>query len=120
MGNCTQKATTTAKAASMATLSNIAIQQLTAQGYLVADVEKVIPHTCIKRDLFGFIDLIAIREDETLAVQVTSKSNMAARVTKITEHDNLAMVRKAGWRIQVWGLRKEKDGTYSTKITDLS
>jgi hypothetical protein len=90
-------------------------QKLTAEGYLVGIVETWIPGTKITKDLFGMFDLLAIKGGETLAVQVTSKSNLASRVTKVTNHDNLAAVRKAGWRIEAHGW----DGD-SVRIIDLS
>jgi hypothetical protein len=37
-------------------------------GYLVAVVEHWNPHARIRQDLFGWIDLLAIRDGETLAV----------------------------------------------------
>ncbi len=79
------------------------------QGYLVAVVEKWNPHAKIRQDLFGFVDLIAIRENETLGVQTTSYSNVSARINKIAEHENVGMVRKAGWRIVVHGWHKPKN-----------
>ncbi len=79
------------------------------QGYLVAVVEKWNAHAKIRQDLFGFVDLIAIREGETLGVQTTSYSNVSARINKIAEHENVGMVRKAGWRIVVHGWHKVKN-----------
>lgn len=99
--------------------SALSIDRLTAAGYLVGRVEQTIPHTRITRDLFGFVDLLAIREDEVLAVQVTSASNVAARVAKITGHENLRAVREAGIRIEVHGWRV-KDGEDICRVVDLS
>lgn len=76
------------------------------QGYLVAIVEKWNVHAKVRQDLFGFVDLLAIRENETVGVQTTSYSNLSARVKKIAEHENVGAVRKAGWRILVHGWRK--------------
>jgi hypothetical protein len=58
---------------------------LRADGWLVAVVERWNPYAKIRQDLFGFIDLIAIKGDATLAVQTTSGSNASARVKKIRE-----------------------------------
>jgi len=93
---------------------------LRALHWTVGVVEQRIPNTNITRDLFGFIDLIAIRGDETLAVQVTSGSNMSARERKITEHANLPAVRAAGWRIHVHGWRKNSAGAWTLREIDLS
>jgi carbonic anhydrase len=56
-----------------------------------------------KVDLWNFIDLLAIRRGEVLGVQVTSWTNVAARVRKITESPLLPLVREAGVRIVVHG-----------------
>ena len=88
-------------------------------GYHVEVVERTIPKTFIKKDLWGFADLLAIRPGEVLAVQVTSGSNVSARVKKIAEHENTQFVREAGIAIHVHGWRKLKAG-WSPKIVDLS
>ena len=92
---------------------------LRADGWLPAIVEKWNPHARIRQDLYGFIDLLAIRDGETLAIQCCAGSSAAARVAKITDHENLAAVRKAGWRVEVWAWRKLKSG-WSPRIVDLS
>jgi len=56
-----------------------------------------------KTDLFGFLDLLAIRRNEVLGVQVTSWSNVPARVRKITDSPLLPLVRESGIRILVHG-----------------
>lgn len=92
---------------------------LRADGWLPAIVEKWNPHARIRQDLYGFIDLLAIRDGETLAIQCCAGSSAAARISKITDHENLAAVRKAGWRIEVWAWRKLKSG-WAPRIVDLS
>ena len=59
--------------------------------------------TKTRRDLFGFCAVLCLGEDEVIAVQTTSMSNVSARVKKIAEHENVAAVRKAGIRIIVMG-----------------
>lgn len=69
----------------------------------------------IKRDLFGCIDVLATRGAETLAVQVTSGSNVASRVKKIEALDDgavLCRLLKAGWRVEVHGWRKNAAGRW--------
>jgi len=89
------------------------------QGYLVAIVEHWNPFARIRQDLFGFIDLLAIRRDETLAVQVTA-SGVSARVHKIEASPHLGRVREAGWRLHVHGWRKNASGKYVMRVVDLS
>lgn len=59
------------------------LAKLRADGYLVAVVERWNSFARIRQDLFGFADLLAIKGNETLAVQTTSGSNISARITKI-------------------------------------
>jgi hypothetical protein len=89
------------------------------EGYLVAIVEHWNPFARIRQDLFGFIDLLAIRRDETLAVQVTA-SGVSSRVKKIEASPHLSRVREAGWKIFVHGWRKNAAGKYVMRIVDLS
>jgi hypothetical protein len=94
-------------------------KRLTEEGYLVENVEKYNTFSKKKNDLWGFIDFLAIRRDEVLAIQVTSKSNMSARRKKMTEHENIGKVREAGIRIELWGFYKESN-RWKVKIEDLS
>ena len=93
---------------------------LEAEGYTVAIVERWNPFAKIRQDLFGFVDLLAIREGETLAVQTTSLNNVSHRVQKIAEHQNVGAVRKAGWRIVVHGWGKGTNGRYRLREVDCS
>lgn len=96
------------------------LAQLRKDGWLAWVVEKWIPQTRTRSDLFGFIDILAIREGETLAVQATSRSNVSSRVNKITDHDNVGAVRKAGWRIEVHGWGKMANGRWQCRVVDCS
>ena len=89
------------------------------EGYLVAIVEHWNPFARIRQDLFGFIDLLAIRRNETLAVQVTA-SGVSSRVKKIEASPHLGRVREAGWRLHVHGWRKNSKGKYVMRVVDLS
>lgn len=81
---------------------------LQEQGYHVAIVERWCSFTRRRHDLFGFADLLAIREGETpLLVQVTS-TGVSSRVRKILESDLAPLTLKSGFRIQVHGWRKLK------------
>lgn len=91
-----------------------------SEGYLATVVERRNPGAFITHDLFGFIDVVAIRDGETVAVQTTSASNMASRRTKIANHENVAVVRAAGWRIELHGWRKNAAGRWVCNREDLS
>jgi uncharacterized protein YjiS (DUF1127 family) len=87
---------------------------------LVQVVERWNSFTKTRHDLFGIIDILAIRDGETVAVQSTSWSNTKSRINKMTESDALEHLRKAGWIILVHGWRKNKNGRYELKEIDIS
>ena len=64
----------------------------------------------LRHDLFGWADILALREAEVLAVQVTSRTNVAARVSKIKESVTLPFVRRSGIKVVVHGWGKLKSG----------
>ncbi len=92
---------------------------LREQGYIAEVVEKRVPNTNITKDLFGFIDILAIKHGEVLGVQTTTNTNAAARIRKIAEHPNTSWVREAGIRIHVHGWRKLKSG-WAVRVEDVS
>lgn len=96
------------------------LKRLREQGYLVQVVEHWNAHARIRQDLFGFIDVLAVREGEILAVQACSGTDAAKRVRKIADHPNVGMVRKAGIRIEVWAWRKLASGRYEVRVVDVS
>lgn len=65
------------------------------------------PWAKCRQDLFGFIDILCIRGNETMGVQTTSGDNMSHRLAKI-----LALPAARAWRssqtrrLQVHGWRK--------------
>ncbi len=78
---------------------------LRKQGYRVAITEHWNSFVKRRQDLFGFIDLMAIG-DPMLAIQTTSGTNVAARVTKILESDAARDWIESGHRIIVHGWAK--------------
>ena len=96
------------------------LKHLRAAGYTAEVVEKWVPGANIRRDLLGFIDVLAIRETEVVGVQATSGSNVASRIAKIAEHANVGAVRKAGIRILVHGWRKAANGRWTLREVDCS
>ena len=92
---------------------------LREQGYMVAIVERWNPHARIRQDLWGWCDLLAIRKNEVLAVQVTA-SAVSERIKKIQESETVAQVRDAGIRIEVHGWRKNSKKKYVLRIEDIS
>lgn len=96
------------------------LKRLRDAGYLAGVVERWIPGANIRSDLFGFIDVVAIRPGEILGVQTTSASNVSARVAKIREHENVDRVRESNMRIEVDGWRKNAAGKWVVRTVDLS
>lgn len=90
-------------------------KHLREQGYLVATVEYYNAFTKRKHDLFGVIDILAIGNGETLAIQVTSRSNMSARIKKIEDNLALPEMLRSKWRILVHGWDKGTNGRYRLK-----
>lgn len=84
------------------------LKRLRDEGYIAGVVERHNVYSHTKNDLFGFVDVLAVKPGSTVAVQATSGSNAAARVTKILEErENEAKTcLLAGWTIQIWGWRK--------------
>jgi hypothetical protein len=63
---------------------------LRAAGWIYDRVEQVVPRTHTKRDLFGGIDYLALRTDGAcFGLQITSGSNHAARVAKLSKEPRL-------------------------------
>lgn len=84
---------------------------------LVDTVERRITRI-VTRDLFGIIDLLAVREGVTLAVQVTTSSNVAARRKKLQASEALSRVLAAGWRVELHGWAKRK-GRWQCRVEAL-
>lgn len=82
---------------------------LRERGYTVATVEHYNAFTKRKHDLFGCIDLLAIGNGETVAVQVTSKSNLSARKHKVEEAEAYPEMLRSKWRVILHGWFKENN-----------
>lgn len=93
---------------------------LRSRGYLAEVVEKRLPHCFITKDLFGFIDILAIRRGEVLGVQTTSGDNVSHRIEKIAESETVGRVREAGISIHVHGWRKNAAGEWVCREEDVS
>jgi hypothetical protein len=85
------------------------------RGYICDIVESYNAFTKRKKDLFNLFDILAIGNGETIAIQLTSKSNMNARVKKISESSALPEILRSGWRVLVIGWYKKPNGRYDYK-----
>jgi len=95
------------------------LEYLRELGYHCEIVEKWNSFTKQRKDLWGWCDILAIRKDEVLAVQVTA-SAVANRIKKIQESTTVALVRDAGIKIHVHGWRKNSKGRYVIRVEDIS
>jgi hypothetical protein len=88
--------------------------RLRVEGYIVANVERYNPWSKRRQDLFGFIDTLAINEQEFLAIQSTSGANHAARVEKVAEGLRRLPMLTRFVRVEVWSwsqrVARNKDG----------
>lgn len=83
------------------------LKLLKEAGWLVASVEKRIPHTFITQDYLGIIDLIALKDDMTLGIQVTTGSgNIWLRCQKAKSEPRLRTWLAAGNLFEVFGWQK--------------
>lgn len=102
------------------TPTQLTLRKLRDEGWTAEVVERWNPHARVRHDLFGFVDVLALRGDETLAIQATSAHNVTARVTKIADSPLVGAVREAGWAIRVWGWAKVANRWTLTKDIDVS
>jgi hypothetical protein len=90
------------------------------RGFHAETVERWIPGANIRRDLWGFVDILCLGMDgELVGVQTTSASNLAARITKIAESPLIDRIRKAGIKLVAHGWGKKK-GRWQVREVDVS
>ena len=83
------------------------LEALRKEGYSAHVVEKWIPQTRRRSDLFGFIDIVAIKEDRPiLGVQATSTSNISSRIAKALSIPELRVWLSCGAEFEVHGWSK--------------
>jgi len=99
----------------LSSLNQRTVALFTEKGYKCTVVESYNSFTRRKKDLFGIFDVLAVGEGQTIGIQITSKSNMSARVKKIEESEFLPEIIGAGWRIIVIGWYKKPNGRYDYK-----
>lgn len=97
--------------------TQLSLETLRKDGWIAEVVEKWIPGANIRKDLWGWCDIVAIKDGQTLAVQTTSYSNVSTRKKKIMESDTIEIVKQAGWAVQVHGWHKV-DNRWKCKVVD--
>lgn len=93
------------------------MDKLESLGWTVGDVEKHLRHSFVTQDLFGWCDVVAIKEGVgTLGLQVTDANwDTNKRVMKCIDEPRLVVCLRAGWMAEVWGVRDKeaRDGTFA-------
>ncbi len=81
---------------------------LREQGYTAQVVEHWNPYSKTRLDLFGCIDIVAVKADAlgVLGVQATTTGNMAKRLAKATLDKRICVWLDANNRFEVWGWAK--------------
>lgn len=102
-----------------------ALKDLRALGFQAQVVEKYNAFARIRIDLFGCIDIVAVREGVgILGVQACAAASHAARMTKAKAEPKLRLWLAAGARFEVWsyGLKgaKGKRKKYTLRREELT
>ena len=99
--------------------TTLTLGRLRREGWRAAVVERWNPHARVRQDLWGVLDVIAVREGETLGVQCTTTANVSKRVAKLRGSDAVVDLIRAGWLVQVWGWRKDRRGRWRCRKVEL-
>ena len=68
-------------------INKLVMDWMRANGWIIGLVESTIPHTFIKRDLFGFVDMIAAGHGQIIGLQVCARCDTSKRINKARELD---------------------------------
>lgn len=100
--------------------TQLTLRELRRRGLTTVQVvEHWNPFARRRIDLFGIVDVLAVGEGETIAIQCTSYANVSSRCRKIADSEAIADLRKAGWTVLVQGWRKVK-GRWVCREVDVS
>jgi hypothetical protein len=90
-------------------------------GFLAAVVESWVRGANLRRDLFGFPDVLAFHRDGLfLLVQVTTADHLADRLAKAKARPELAAWLRAGGRFRVDGWYRGKKGKWQVKQVEVT
>ncbi len=82
--------------------TRLTLDECERRGWIAAVVEQTIPHTFIKRDLFGVIDIVAVTPGGIVGIQATSGTNLHGRRAKILAEHRMALWLNAGAKLELW------------------
>ena len=94
--------------------TELSLRHLRNDGWRVDICERWVPNPGHpgggkRRDLFGLVDLVAVRGHQTMGVQTTSATNVSNHLTKMLDDEHrpmLADLLAAAWIVTVHGWRK--------------
>lgn len=94
------------------------LKTLRADGFLAAVVERWIPRANVRKDLFGFGDILAFHpaRQEIVIVQSCTATNRAARLAKAKARPELVQWLKAGGLFEVYSWKLHKPGWTCKRI----
>lgn len=100
--------------------TKLSLKLLKEEGYVAEVVEVWNPFSRTRKDLFGILDIVAIKDGVfgVLGIQTTSKVNTTARLKKASTNEKLLTWYRAGNKFEVWGWYK-KDGKYIVEKREL-
>lgn len=98
----------------MASPTSRSLTFLRKEGYLCDIVERWIIGANIRKDLFGFGDLLAVhRLDRSITIiQTTTLSNLSARIKKAKSLASLKVWLQSGGKVEFHGWAKDSDGKW--------
>lgn len=84
------------------------LAELRERGYSPWIVEHWNAHARVKRDLYGFLDLVALHPDKkgVLGVQTTTAANLSARINKAEKLRSFGLWIAAGNDVEFHGWKK--------------
>jgi len=100
--------------------TQLSLKHLRKTCQIVQVVEHWNPFSRTRQDLFGIVDILALRGAETVACQSTSWSNISARIKKIADSEAIEHIRNANWIFIVHGWRMGKNGRYELREENIS
>lgn len=106
----------------MASPTQRTLKSLRDDGYTAEVVEKWNAFARIRQDLFGIIDIVAVKPGiaGVLGVQTTSYSNVSARIKKALENKILPIWVGAGNRFVVHGWKKGLRGEAALRTVEFT
>jgi len=100
--------------------TQLSLKKLRDEDWLVDIAERFIIGANIRKDLFGFGDLVALKPNQILLIQTTTAANISSRINKIKDHENVGRVRESGMMIHVHGWFQDDKRRWHCKVVNLS